>query len=240
MFECFADKVELSHDVRRQTGLSKLIVLNCEFGRSRTHRPSRLVTKPYAKPSTTLRNLCLYLSGSGLLIEQLQLEHHSIQVREELISSCQVAENQYSKERFGTPIPEADIASKSRKSFSKATEKKCYWAMKIFNWKAWRNERAVQGSTSDMHLSPIRVELLEMTKDELCFSLTRFVSEAKKQNRDPYPAEILYEIVISIQMYLWMNGQDMKFLNDEEFTVLKNTLDTRMKELRTSCSSSTG
>ena len=34
---------------------------------------------------------------------------------EELISSCQVAENQYSKERFGTPIPEADLASKSRK-----------------------------------------------------------------------------------------------------------------------------
>lgn len=70
-----------------------------------------------------------------------------------------------------------------------------------------------------------------MTKDELCFSLTRFVLEAKKQNGDPYPAETLYEIVLAIQMYLSMHGRDMKFLNDVEFTVLKNTLDTRMKEL---------
>lgn len=34
---------------------------------------------------------------------------------EEILSSCQVAENQYSNERFGIPVPEADVASKSRK-----------------------------------------------------------------------------------------------------------------------------
>ncbi len=70
-----------------------------------------------------------------------------------------------------------------------------------------------------------------MTKDELCFSLTRFVLEARKRNGDPYPAETLYELVISLQLHLSLNGREMRFLQDKEFVVLKNTLDTRMKEL---------
>lgn len=70
-----------------------------------------------------------------------------------------------------------------------------------------------------------------MTKDELCFCLTRFILEAKKKNGDPYPAETLYEIIIAIQLYLALNGREMKFLLDSEFTALRNTLDTQMKEL---------
>ena len=116
-------------------------------------------------------------------------------------------------------------------SYSKATEKKCEWAVNLFNkWKYWRNEKAAQ-TAGDQDTSPVHVELLDMTKDELCFSLTRFTLEAKKTSGQPYPAETLYEIVISIQLYLALNGREMKFLNDPEFVTLKNTLDTRMKDL---------
>ena len=79
--------------------------------------------------------------------------------------------------------------------------------------------------------SLIRVEFIEMTKDELLFSLTRFVLEAKKQSGDYYPAETLYELIISLQMYLSCNGRELKFLSDPFFQVLKNTLDSRMKQL---------
>jgi hypothetical protein len=70
-----------------------------------------------------------------------------------------------------------------------------------------------------------------MTKDELCFSLSRFVLEVRKENGEAYPAEMLYEIVISLQLYLAMYGREMKFLNDVEFVCLKNTLDSKMKDL---------
>jgi integrase len=103
----------------------------------------------------------------------------------------------------------------------------------MFNdWKSWRNVKAAtEGNISDHDICPIRVELLNMTKDELCFCLTRFVLEAKKQNGQEYPAETLYEIIISIQLYMSLNGREIKFLNDPEFVVLKNTLDSKMKDL---------
>ncbi len=65
-----------------------------------------------------------------------------------------------------------------------------------------------------------------MTKDEICFCLIRFVLEARKKSGEPYPAETLYEIVISLQLYLAMNGREMRLLSDPEFVALKNTLDT--------------
>ncbi len=70
-----------------------------------------------------------------------------------------------------------------------------------------------------------------MKKDELCFSLMRFVLEAIKRNADPYPAETLYKLVISLQIHLSLKGREILFLQDREFVVLTNTLDTRMKQL---------
>ena len=69
-----------------------------------------------------------------------------------------------------------------------------------------------------------------MTKDELCFSLTRFTLEAKKKSGSLTQLNPSM-IVISIQLYLAMHGREMRLLNDPEFVSLKNTLDTRMKDL---------
>ena len=118
-------------------------------------------------------------------------------------------------------------------SFSKATEKKCYWAARVFEtWKHERNIKAV--SQPQLNISPIQPGLLEMSNDELCYSLSRFCMEAKKQNGENYPSETLYELIISIQLYLEMSGNEVKLLNDEIFQTLKNTLDNRMKQLSAS------
>ena len=53
----------------------------------------------------------------------------------------------------------------------------------------------------------------------------------KKQSGDDYPAETLYEIIISIQLYFSKYSREMKLLSHDEFTPLKNCLDNRMKEL---------
>ena len=70
-----------------------------------------------------------------------------------------------------------------------------------------------------------------MTEDELCFQLIRFILEAKKANGEPYPEETLNEIVISLQLLSYVHGREMKLINDHEFVTLKNTLDSRMKDL---------
>ena len=67
----------------------------------------------------------------------------------------------------------------------------------MFNdWKANRNVQAIQNP----NISPIRCELEEMTHDELCFTLTRFLLEVRKQSGENYPSDTLYEILISIQV----------------------------------------
>ena len=73
-----------------------------------------------------------------------------------------------------------------------------------------------------------------MTKDDLCFALSRFIHEVRKQNGDNYPSETLYELIISIQLYLASHGKEYRFLQDEAFVSLKNTIDSRMTFLAVS------
>ena len=75
-------------------------------------------------------------------------------------------------------------------SFAQATEVKSYWAVCVFDsWKQERNLKAV----TQLHLSisPILPSLLDMAKDEISYSLSRFIMEAKKQNGEDYPADTL-------------------------------------------------
>ena len=99
----------------------------------------------------------------------------------------------------------------------------------MFNeWKAARNDIAIK---QDCNTSIIRVELIEMTKDELCHNLSLFVLEARKRSGEDYPAKTLYELTIPLQLCLTSQGEENKFLDDKGFVTLKNSLNARMKEL---------
>jgi len=69
-----------------------------------------------------------------------------------------------------------------------------------------------------------------MTKDELNFSIARFICEVRKENGEEYPGQTLYELVIQLQLFLEQNGLNYKLLNEDCFIQLKNTLDFVMKE----------
>ena len=113
--------------------------------------------------------------------------------------------------------------------FAIPTESKCRWAVRLFTY--WQNFRNQQAETRpELDISPIRVGLLDMTKDELCFSLSRFICEIRKKNTKDYPAESLYDIIICIQLHLEMHGREFKLLDDPAFIQLKHTLDNTMKE----------
>ena len=69
-----------------------------------------------------------------------------------------------------------------------------------------------------------------MTVDQLNYCLSRFILEVKKQNGEEYPSETLYEMIVSIQLYLAMNGTKLKLLSDDKFSPIRNVLDNKMKE----------
>lgn len=48
-----------------------------------------------------------------------------------------------------------------------------------------------------MGISIIRTEIDEMTKDELNYSMSRFISEIRKKDGGEYPGKTLYELVMS-------------------------------------------
>lgn len=51
------------------------------------------------------------------------------------------------------------------------------------------------------------VDLEEMTKDEFCYSLSRFIFEVIRENCEDYPGQTLYEILINLQMHLEQQGK---------------------------------
>ncbi|CAG2252454.1 unnamed protein product [Mytilus edulis] len=88
------------------------------------------------------------------------------------------------------------------------TKKKMRWAINVFRkWQLERNELAKR----DENISCIAPDIEEMTKDELCYSLSRFVCEVIKENGEDYPGQTLYEILINIQMHFEQKGKCYKF-----------------------------
>ncbi len=57
----------------------------------------------------------------------------------------------------------------------------------------------------------------------------KFLVEIKKQNGDFYLKETLYKIVLALQAHFEMNGHSIKFLENDKFKAVHNTLDNHMK-----------
>ena len=68
-----------------------------------------------------------------------------------------------------------------------------------------------------------------MADGDLIFSLIRFIHETCKQDGTEYPAEILYALVMNLQGHLHMLGKEVKFLKENKFKGVQNTLDNHMK-----------
>lgn len=62
-------------------------------------------------------------------------------------------------------------------------------------------------------------------------TLYKFLVEIKKKNGDFYPKETLYEIVLALLVHFEINGHSIKFLENDKFKAVHNTLDNHMKQL---------
>ena len=110
--------------------------------------------------------------------------------------------------------------------FTASTEEKIQWAVNLFKeWKDARNKAA-----PSLKLSPILVELSEMTKDEINYTVSRFIMEICKKNGEIDPGCSLKQIVLCLQFYLNKFGVNWKLLSDPYHMQLRNTLDNTMKD----------
>ena len=116
--------------------------------------------------------------------------------------------------------------------YAKSSEAKVKWAIDIFE--DWRRERNTMASADpDQRISLIcpGIPLCQFSKDELNFSVSRFIKECRNKQGELYPGTTLREIVLCIQMYFSKLGFEYRFLYDPLFSQIKNTLDTTMKEI---------
>ena len=74
-------------------------------------------------------------------------------------------------------------------------------------------------------------ELIKLSEEEMCKVLCKFVMEAKNTDGYDYTRDTLYDLIIMVQSFLKENRHPVKFLGDDVFFDLKNTLDNCMWQL---------
>lgn len=111
--------------------------------------------------------------------------------------------------------------------YAPASKKKANWAFNVFfEWKVQRNLRALK----DPQLRHI-ADITEMPVPDLVYALKRFILEVRKQNGEYYPSDTLYDLFVSLQMYLHSAGRMVKFFDDVDFQEVVHVLDNHMKFL---------
>ncbi|CAC5366355.1 unnamed protein product [Mytilus coruscus] len=141
------------------------------------------------------------------------------------VSKIESKSHQPSTSRFHEPKTDKEIEDMQSKKFADSTKIK--WATTLF--KQWKSTRNIRANDPNVGLSPIRVDLAEMSLDELNYSISRFICEVRKTDGTEYPPDTLYSLVICLQLYMDTLGYNHKFLSDSSFIQIKNSLDNVMK-----------
>ena len=69
-------------------------------------------------------------------------------------------------------------------------------------------------------------DLESLTKENLQHALCRFIPEAtKSRGEGPYPGATLYQMIVAIQKYLFVNKLKWKLIEGEEFDEMRTVLD---------------
>ena len=126
-------------------------------------------------------------------------------------------------------LTEERIAELRKIKMKKRSENKVKWAVNAYcEWRISRLE-SVQFDQSifDCDLR----NLVGITKENLEYSLCRFVPEVTKSKGDgPYPGKTLYQLIVAIQKFVHLNQIKWRLIHGEHFEDLRNVLDNVMKE----------
>ena len=135
--------------------------------------------------------------------------------------------NNFRKRPYREPLEDQVLMRLTRKTFAAETMKKVNWVVKMYNeWRMYRN-----GYGSIEYIECDLDEIESVTRENLCYAMTRFITEVRKIDGQQFPGKTVYDLVVCIQMYLETFGFTWKLIDDVEFRDLKYSLDNVMKSL---------
>jgi len=92
-------------------------------------------------------------------------------------------------------------------------------------WRQWVVTKNSEIERSSIKRRPFKTELLQMTADELNYSLCLFVKEVRKPNGSEYAPDTIYYLVLGIQQYLYENGRIDNIFTDPYYERFTDCLD---------------
>ncbi|XP_055387777.1 zinc finger MYM-type protein 3 isoform X1 [Condylostylus longicornis] len=92
-------------------------------------------------------------------------------------------------------------------------------------WKQWVMTKNAELEKSPVRRKPFKSELMQMTADELNYSLCLFVKEVRKPNGTEYAPDTIYYLVLGIQQYLYENGRIDNIFTDPYYERFTDCLD---------------
>ncbi|KAI5644842.1 glutamine-rich protein 1 [Phthorimaea operculella] len=92
-------------------------------------------------------------------------------------------------------------------------------------WKQWVMTKNAEIEKSSMRRKPFKSEILQLTADELNYSLCLFVKEVRKPNGSEYAPDTIYYLVLGIQQYLFENGRIDNIFTDPYYEKFTDCLD---------------
>ncbi|KAI4454153.1 zinc finger mym-type protein [Holotrichia oblita] len=100
-------------------------------------------------------------------------------------------------------------------------------------WKQWVTTKNADLEKSFRRAKPFKSDLLQLTSDELNYSLCLFVKEVRKPNGAEYAPDTIYYLCLGIQQYLYENGRIDNIFCDSYYDSFTDCLDEVCKKFST-------
>ncbi|XP_035452613.2 zinc finger MYM-type protein 3 isoform X5 [Spodoptera frugiperda] len=130
-----------------------------------------------------------------------------------------------SKRRRAEPPP-APLPDPPREPAEKPDANMCLkYTFGVNAWKQWVMTKNAEIEKSSIRRKPFKSEILQLTADELNYSLCLFVKEVRKPNGSEYAPDTIYYLVLGIQQYLFENGRIDNIFTDPYYEKFTDCLD---------------
>ncbi len=111
--------------------------------------------------------------------------------------------------------------------FAESTDRKINWAVKLFM--SWRRSR-IEDNTAEGDIEGANLYDKTVDPSQLGCSLCCFFNEVRHADGEEYPGNMLYSLIVMIQLHLEKQGKDWKLMEGSHFLCVRNTLNNLMKQ----------
>ena len=128
--------------------------------------------------------------------------------------------------RFKPPSTKAELQFLSCKTFAKSTDRKIEWAANLF--RMWRKNRIHEG-TGEGEILWCDLDRQDLDPEVLAHVLPTFINKIKRADGEDYPPNMVYSIIVMLQLFFEKKGKMWKLLDGKIFNSVRNTVDNIMK-----------